>query len=632
MGRIGQLHRRRLSRHLSTACANKEITNSNLNSSETQTQHYNAWKPGLSSTIPAALEPRITLFQDENSHVSFAQAKELADFCGLQTGDLISFRVDRLIAHELLIRVTSDLSVPDGPNYEDLGINLRSMVATIHVEHAKPELERIEKAVSSDRAKASTWIDLQISTLLFPDTQKEQADQSGTWWQRLLRSKSEQKKATPNDHPEINAVNQWEAQYEQENTVLYQHCLKALIKTVNAIVAHRGRIINDPALIRKIAVNMAANHFAQERVAELITPIFDKAVAHEGFVVLPTQKKPVVMNVKGASASGKSTIRPKQQLLAERLGIPWEDFALVSPDYWRKYLLDYESLGDDYKYAAMLTGQELEIIDKKLDRYMAKKASLNQVPHLLVDRFRFDSFTVEDGGSEDTNLLSRFADQIYLFFMITPPAETVVRAWQRGLTTGRYKAVDDLLFHNIEAYTGMPALFLSWVHSSDKRVHFEFLNNDVPKGEVPRTIAFGWNDSMTILDATVLSDIDLFRQVNVNADNAEDVLRPVSVKPKQQELFLQRCISTIKTVRFANATTAEVSVLFEEGALQFFDTDKLADRQTENLIRTFSEPDNTSNQVAAKTSNSALPPSSKSDYARFVAEAKEQQYTLGRWV
>ena len=148
------------------------------------------------------------------------------------------------------------------------------------------------------------------------------------------------------------------------------------------------------------------------------------------------QKKPVVMNVKGASASGKSTIRPQQQQLADRLGIPREDFALISPDYWRKYLLDYSSLGDDYKYAAMLTGQELELIDKKLDRYMALKAEKGEIPHLLIDRFRFDSFIVEDGRSHDNKLLSRFGDRIFMFFMVTSPEETVVRAWERGLTTG----------------------------------------------------------------------------------------------------------------------------------------------------------------------------------------------------
>ena len=134
----------------------------------------------------------------------------------------------------------------------------------------------------------------------------------------------------------------------------------------------------------------------------------------EGYRFLPSQSKPIVMNTKGASAAGKSTIRPQQRLLAERMGIPWEDFALISPDYWRKHLLRYDSLGDDYKYAAMLTGRELEFIDKKLDRYMAQKAINKTVPHLLIDRFRFDSFKTDAEGDYKSTF-SRFGSTVFLF-------------------------------------------------------------------------------------------------------------------------------------------------------------------------------------------------------------------------
>jgi hypothetical protein len=51
------------------------------------------------------------------------------------------------------------------------------------------------------------------------------------------------------------------------------------------------------------------------------------------------------MNVKGASASGKSMMRPLQRILAGKLNFPWEELALISPDIWRKFLLDYGSLG-----------------------------------------------------------------------------------------------------------------------------------------------------------------------------------------------------------------------------------------------------------------------------------------------
>ena len=67
--------------------------------------------------------------------------------------------------------------------------------------------------------------------------------------------------------------------------------------------------------------------------------------------------------------------RPLQRTLATRIGVSWEDFALVSPDIFRKFLLDYATLGEAYKYAGSLTGHELQVIDQKLDRYMARKAA-----------------------------------------------------------------------------------------------------------------------------------------------------------------------------------------------------------------------------------------------------------------
>src|SRR4029450_1809034 len=98
----------------------------------------------------------------------------------------------------------------------------------------------------------------------------------------------------------------------------------------------------------------------------------------------------------------------------------------------------------------MLPGHELHIIDQKLDRYMADKASRAGMSHLLIDRFRFDSFALDPDEEEGSRLLPRFGQLVYMFFMITPPAATVERAWVRGQQVGRYKALHDLLARNVE--------------------------------------------------------------------------------------------------------------------------------------------------------------------------------------
>jgi hypothetical protein len=59
----------------------------------------------------------------------------------------------------------------------------------------------------------------------------------------------------------------------------------------------------------------------------------------------------------------------------------------------------------------------------------------------------------------------------------------------------------------------MPELFLTWALAAGKRVHYEFLDNSVADGLPPRTVAFGWNGEMTILDIKSMLDIERFRKI-----------------------------------------------------------------------------------------------------------------------
>jgi hypothetical protein len=373
--------------------------------------------------------------------------------------------------------------------------------------------------------------------------------------------------------PELLIIDAWNKARASTSIGLEQVCLDSLIKCVGKIVSHRGRMLPDHELVGRIATNRAMNTLGAQVVESALDALWNKAVAAEGYRMLPAQKKPVVMNVKGASAAGNSTIRPQQRQLAQKLNIAWEDFALISPDYWRKYLLDYSSLGEHYKYGAMLTGRELEIIDRKLDNYMANKAADNTLSHLLIDRFRFDSFIVDVDRAADSKLLSRFGDRVFLFFVVTHPAETVVRAWRRGISTGRYKAVDDLLYHNVEAFTGMPDLFLSWVNSKDKDIQFEFLNNDVKEGDLPETAAFGINNVLVVLDINLVLNIERFRKVSIHAQKPEDVFTECDLEPDKNTDFIQRCAKRVATIVFADQDTLEEYARVSEGRLSWWDDD-----------------------------------------------------------
>ena len=573
---------------------------------------FDAWNPGIASVIPSRLLPLVTLYRPENSDIGYAEARELAEICGLSPHELVAFKVRRLVVHELLIRVTADLHVRDGPNYEDLGLYLRGMVAGILDGHVEPRMGDLERAFAELRRD----VDSRLRTLLDRDIPVRPAPAPAADRGILARILGARKPATgvATERPEMAALSRWEAAAPQADAPFEKACLQGLHRIVSGIVAKHGRLMADRDTVIRLASNWICNTYGSERIGDLLDPIIRRAAAAEGYSYLPFQKSPVILNVKGASAAGKSTIRPLQRKLAQRLGVPWEYFALVSPDYWRKFLLDYASLGDDRKYAAMLTGRELEIIDKKLDGYIERKAARSEVPHLLIDRFRFDSFASGASQPADSRLLSRFGDTVFMFFVITPPAETVERAWTRGIETGRYKAVDDLLYHNVEAYTGMPQLFFTWVKKDRQKVHFEFLDNSIPYGETPRSVAFGWNDRITILDVECMRRMVVYRRINVQAKRPEDVLLPTD--DTSDDIILD-CIRKISDVTFVDPAPMTITGHTQDGRCDYEAADFF---RRSGIAVEYAAPGPGAPASADRGSSAPLP-----DFAY------ERKFTVGSW-
>jgi hypothetical protein len=162
-----------------------------------------------------------------------------------------------------------------------------------------------------------------------------------------------------------------------------------------------------------------------------------------------------------------------------------------------------------------------------------------------------------------------------MFFLITPPEMTVERAWKRGLQVGRYKAVEDLLAHNVEAYAGMPELFFTRALDTHRRVHYEFLDNSATEGR-PLTVAFGWNGEMTILDLKRMLDIERFRKINIRAQRPEDLYVENELAPERNVAFLKRCARLIPIINFADRATGRVYARLEHGKWTWRDEQRIS--------------------------------------------------------
>ena len=538
-----------------------------------------AWSPEIRSTLPSQYLPLSTLFRPENVFTSIETAHELSDFTGLPIQQLICFRPQRLVVHELLIRVSADIFVDDGSKYEDLGVNFRAVVDRILVGYIEPQMAQIVERFDQLRQQSEVMVTAQLEEGLFAADVKTSSDEGGFSLAKLFGRKPAKPKPGAGETLEQRhqrMLADWKQNAEASDDAQSSAVYSALAVIANALIIKHGRILGEKSLLTSLVTGLVCNQRGSELIGEIIAPMVAQAAAQEGYRVLPAQAEPVVINVKGASASGKSTMRPLQRLHTERLGLNWQDFALISPDIWRKYLLDYESLGEAYKYAGTLAGDEIPIIDQKLDRYIDNKAAAGRISHLLIDRFRFDSFAPGRDTEEGSNLLTRFGHTVYLIFMVTPPPSTVERAWLRGLQVGRYKAVDDLLYHNIEAFTGIPKLFFTWALRQDKIVYYEFLDNSVAHKQTPKTIAFGLNGEMYILDFKCMLDIVRYTKINIEADNPDGVYPPpAEMAPHKNVDFLIQCAKKIPVINFAERTSGKVYARMEAGRVSWVDREYL---------------------------------------------------------
>src|SRR6202020_1562368 len=496
-------------------------------------KEFGPWNPGIESQVPRELRQLATIFRAENVFTSIAAAGELHGLTGFNLSELVVFRPQRLALHDLLVRITADFAVPDGTRIADLGLNFREIARLLLSRYLEPAMDAITAAYRCASQEANEVIEPALSRLKRNWGPQEIAD-----FERLSV-------AADNGAPVAG--------------------YKSLARVLSALFTTQGAAWGTKDLIASMAGGFAGNDFGSDCIGQAIAPLLQAAAREQGYKLLPRQEHPVVINTKGPSASGKSTLRPLQKKLAGDIGAQWRDFALISPDIWRKQLLDYGNLGAAYKYAGAFTADELQIVDQKLDRYMARKHRRGDMTHLLIDRFRFDSFA-PDSDEAGSNLLTRFGQTVYLFFMITPPELLVERAWKRGLEFGRYKAVDDTLAHAVEAYTGIPDVFFTWVRRSDKRIRFEFLDNTVRFGERPRTVAFGGNDTFNVLSVKGTLDIERYGRVDVDAANPQLLYADRRLLGAEHNTgFLRRCVRGVRTINFADQATGRIYLRIESG-------------------------------------------------------------------
>jgi len=143
---------------------------------------FSAWNPGIETEIPQAYRAQETIYHPDNVFTSVEAVDELSQETGLKPQELVVFRPQRLMLHELIIRVNADILVLEGEKEEDLGINFREISNNIYDFYLKDCLEKIETAYRAMAKNIEETVRIELEKLLLP-----QNNQQSTTISRLSR-------------------------------------------------------------------------------------------------------------------------------------------------------------------------------------------------------------------------------------------------------------------------------------------------------------------------------------------------------------------------------------------------------------------------------------------------------------
>lgn len=257
---------------------------------------------GLKSRIPQEWRELETIYRPEYNSSSLAAAVELRGLTGLALSDLVVFRPERLALHELLIRVTADFAVPDGSRIEDLGINFRRIANRILTGYLDPERQAIGRVFDEARRQVTDAVEAGWSDVLRSRRSTAGVPRKSGFWARRWRAVP----AAGDLSWDAGHIAECERRASAAPDPLGQLVHRTLARILAGLFSAHGRAWGTRELIVPLARDLACNMFASDAIGAAIAPVLKRAAAAEGYGLLPSQDRPVVINTKGASASERA--------------------------------------------------------------------------------------------------------------------------------------------------------------------------------------------------------------------------------------------------------------------------------------------------------------------------------------
>ena len=136
----------------------------------------------------------------------------------------------------------------------------------------------------------------------------------------------------------------------------------------------------------------------------------------------------------------------------------------------------------------------------------------------------------------------------------------------------------------------MPKILFKWLSYDRPLFRYEILDNSVPKGTYPKTIAFGTQNEINIMDCTVFIDIERYQKINIRAKQPREVYPSESILSVENNIgFLKQCMKKIPKVNFVDQLTGITYLEVRNGVFSIVDIqlleEKLKDAERARILK-----------------------------------------------
>jgi hypothetical protein len=136
----------------------------------------------------------------------------------------------------------------------------------------------------------------------------------------------------------------------------------------------------------------------------------------------------------------------------------------------------------------------------------------------------------------------------------------------------------------------MPKLLFKWLASPRPDFIYAFLDNGVPKGTFPKTIASGNRHEIDIYDPIALINIERYQKINTNARSRASVYPAAPAMAVAKNCgFLKECLRRIKCVNFVDSESGATYARAQNYSFDIVDAETFArvlgDEQCAALFR-----------------------------------------------